>query len=211
MAGDGYIRVDPVKEGILPQRLSVGDVLHNTGNEFSLFTAALLFTHGGFDRDPVVEFASYYSEVSQHRPACIDLHREHEFFFSGLGVRPAPRMTKTVNWDKRLYAIPKAAADDCFAFLGGIGWAQPRSAFFARTFSYPADIPDPTEPFGGVLPVRLFGVAANSFVVFIDTGTAIPTVRLINTNKPLDILQSLGADIEAYRSIANPFEGETGG
>lgn len=210
MASRKYIQVDPVIDGVMPKRLSIADVLQTPDKPFSLFTPALLFTHGKFDRDPVVEFASYYSEVSSVRPFYIDLQREHEFFFQGLGVCPAPGTAEPrVNWDKRLFAIPAAAADDCFAFIGGIGWADPGTGFFGRTFSYTAEIPDPTDGFGAVIPVRIFGVVAQDFVSFIDTACSAPTVRLINTNKPLDVLQSLGADIEAYKRIIDPFTDET--
>lgn len=205
MANRNYIKVDPVKDGILPHRVGIADVLSNSGTDFSLFTAALLFTHGGFDRDPVVEFASYYSEVSLVRPVCLDLQHEHEFFFRGLGSRPAPRTAAVVNWDKRIYGIAGDAAADCFSFLGGIGWSNPKTGFFGRTFSYVAEIPDPTSDLE-MLSVRLFGVVGNNFVVFIDPASVVPAARLINTNKPLDVLQSLGADIETYKRIVNPGE-----
>lgn len=210
MAERRYIKVDSVKDGILPHRVSIADVLKDSGTDFSLFTAAMLFTHGGFDRDPVVEFASYYSEVSATRPVCLDLSYEHEFFFRGLGSRPAPGTQNVVNWDKRLYGIAASAAEDCFAFLGGIGWSNPKTGFFGRTFSYVAEIPDPTADLNN-LSVRLFGVVGNDFVAFIDTVPVIPTARLINTNKPLDVLQSLGADIESYKRISNPAEDDNDG
>lgn len=207
MSKRDYIKIDAVKDGIVPHRMSIADVLNGNEADFALFAPALLFTHGGFDRDPVVEFSSYYSEVSSLLPHAIDLTEDHEFFFRGLGTRPAPGSKKAVNWDKRIYGISGAVAENCFSFLGGIGWANPQTGFFGRTFSYLADIPDPTSDLQ-TLSVRLYGVAANNFVAFLDPSQVVPTVRVINTDKPLDVLRSLGADIDSYLRIENPFEDE---
>lgn len=205
MAPPDPIKIDTVKNGILPHRLSVSDVLRANDKEFVLFTPALLFTHGGFDRDPVVEFASYYSEVSSVRPACIDLQKDQEFFFRGLGVRPAPKTKTLVNWDKRLYAIPGKAAADCFSFLAGINWTQPATGFFAHAFSYTVDMLDPTAHQPTLLSVTVFGVAANEFVAFLDAGKTPPTVRFIRTATPHGTLQQFG--LSASRTeIINPFE-----
>ena len=205
MAKSNPIRVDTVKDGILPQRLSVSDVLQNAEKEFALFTPALLFTHGGFDRDPIVEFASYYSESFTVRPAYIDLYNDTEFFFRGLGVSAAPKTNVPVNWDKRLYAIPVSAADDCFAFLGGICWANPQTGFFARTFSYMLDIPDPIATRPELLSVRVFGVTTRTRIVFINGETVPPSVNVIHTTSPENMLRQLGAS-NTDKQLINPFE-----
>jgi hypothetical protein len=204
-----YIRVDSVVDGVLPQRLSIADALKTRGTGFSFFTPALLFTHGGFDRDPVVEFGSYYSAVSSSRVFCVDLQREHEFFFRGFGISCPPGGRNAVNWNKRLYVASADLAADCFSFLGGIGWGAPSSGFFGRTFSYELAVHDPTV---GPMPaenctltVRVFGVVAQNFVVFLDSSGPTPAVRKIFTAEPLAVLQSLGADIATYKTIVNPF------
>jgi hypothetical protein len=199
------IKIDTVKDGILPQRLSVSDVLRNSDKDFLLFTPALLMTHGGFDRDPVVEFASYYSEFSSARTACIDLCNDHEFFFRGLGIRFAPNTNKPINWDKRLYAVPKSAAEDCFAFLAGICWANSATGFFAYSVPHTIEILDPTAASAVALTVHAFGVAANNFVAYLDPKTSPASVRVISTDAPGDVLRGLGLSVKP-QLITNPFE-----
>ena len=214
MAERKYLRVDNVTDGLLPQPLSIADALKTRGTGFSFFTPALLFMYGGFDRDPVVEFGSYYSCVSSSRVFCVDLKRDHEFFFRGIGTAPAPGSRTTVNWDKRLYVSPQDMTDSCFAFLGGLGWSCPKTQFFGRTFAYDISIPDPTVSPTQQPPdisVRVFGVVAADFVVFLDPAASPPIVRKIFTPAPLDVLSTLGADIATYKTIVNPFMDDADG
>lgn len=148
--------------------LSCSDVLRQRDRPVSLFTAALLFTHGGFDRDPVIEFdARYPAESADLRPFGIDLRRDHEFFFRGLGIQPPPGRQTPVNWDKRLYAIDSSREEECFGFLGGISFSHPKTGFFGNSFSYNILIPDPTSSTGDILSVRVFGVYSNVFIAML--------------------------------------------
>jgi hypothetical protein len=158
-------------------------VLRNRERPVSLFTAALLFTHGRFDRDPVIEFdARYPAPSADLRPFCIDLRREHEFFFSGLGIQPPPGRPTPVNWDKSLNAIDQTREEECFGFLGGISFADPRVGFFGNSFSYQIEVPDPTSKTGATLPVTVFGVYSNSFIVMLAQRFNAPAIlRKIRT------------------------------
>jgi hypothetical protein len=161
---------------------SCADVLRGFEQKISLFTPALLLTHGGFDRDPVTEFdARFPSESEDNRPFCIDLKTDtNEFFFSGMGVHHLPGYPRPVNWDKRVYGIAKEREEECFAFLSGIAFSDPKTGFFASVFAYDLAIPDPTSWFNEVLSVKVFGVISNKFITMLDTrlkGT--PRVRQI--------------------------------
>lgn len=168
--------------------LSCAEALRNTGRELVLFTPALLMTHGGLDRDPVMEFdARYDIPGDDYRPFVVDLKRDHERFFDGLGLHALPGRTKPVNWDQRLYAINKEYAGDCFEFIGGIAWSDPKTGFFAEVMSFDMVIPDPTSKSGETLDVKVFGVLSNRLIAYLENrpGTT-PLARCVqNTGGPL--------------------------
>lgn len=149
---------------------SCADVLRGFDKKMSLFTPALLLTHGGFDRDPVTEFdARFPAESDDSRPFCIDLKADTgEFFFSGLGVHTLPGYPIPVNWDKRIYGIDKEREEECFAFLSGIAFSDPKTGFFASVFAYDLTIPDPTSWFNEILAVKVFGVISNKFITMLE-------------------------------------------
>lgn len=177
-------------------RLSCSEALRNSGRKLKLFTPALLITHGGFDRDPVIEFdVRLPDEDKDQRPFAVDLTRGDEKFFSGLGITQLPGSRQSVNWDKRLYAIDERRAEICFAFIGGIAFSNPKIGLFANVMSYDLNIEDPTSRTGERLDVKIFGVMANKFTAFLQdnpfgapiarsigvTGTALP-INLPRTN-----------------------------
>jgi hypothetical protein len=149
------------------RQISCSEALRDRGKKFCLFTPALLVTHGGFDRDPVVEFDARYGLPADYRPFCIQLKREHERFFAGLGVKAVPGH-KPVDWERRLYAIDEEYAGDCFAFLGGIAWSDPKYNYFASVMSYDMLIPDPTSKRHEMLTVKVFGVMGQNFLAYLE-------------------------------------------
>ena len=164
-----FRQLDPVTGIDEIQRISCADVLRQRQRPVALFTAALLFTHGKFDRDPVLEFDARYPAANPDmRPFCVELKRDHEFFFKGLGICPAPGTTQPVNWDKRLYAIDQSRTMDCFAFIGGIAFSNPETGFFGNAFSYDLLVPDPTSTKNDTLVVRSFGVMTSQFSAFLE-------------------------------------------
>lgn len=158
--------------------LSCADVLQSRNRTLALFTPALLITHGGFDRDPVIEFDARFPAAADQRPFCVDLRRESEFFFSGLGTAQIPGRPRAVNWDKRLYAIDVERKDICFEFIGGIAFSDPKRGFFAHTFSYDLQVVDPTARNYTTLTVTVFGVLANTFVAMLRPRINKPAVAL---------------------------------
>lgn len=149
--------------------VSCSDALRQRGRPIKLFTAALLITHGGFDRDPVVEFdARVPADSSDLRPFSIQLVKDSEAFFVGLGATLLPGRKTTVNWDKRLYGIDQDRAEACFSFLGGIAFSNPKTGLFAHTFSHEVVVRDPTSLQGETLTVTVFGITTNFAVCFIS-------------------------------------------
>lgn len=182
--------------------ISCAEILRRREKPVVLFTPALLFTRCGFDRDPMVEFNAYMPAPSSDlRPFCADLTKDSEWFFSGLGIMPAPGSTTPINWDKRLYLIDETRASECFGFLSGIAYSNPKTNLFASTFAYDIVIPDPTSRLRETLQVKVFGVIGNTFVAYLDYDRfslhSVPTVRVIHTHAPQLVLNSItGKQIE---------------
>jgi hypothetical protein len=190
-----FTKVEPVSGAEQVAALSCADALHQRENPLVLFSAALLFTHGGFDRDPVAEFdARFPAESADLRPFYVDLARDGEYFFSGFGSMPAPGRQRVVNWDKRVYCIDQRRKDECFEFLGGIAYSNPKAKLFANSFLHPVSVPDPTSKIGQFLDITVVGVMSNSFVVYLEPQWNAPAiVRKVSTTQPGLIPHSIHA------------------
>jgi hypothetical protein len=183
---DTFVKIDEVTGADAIARLSCADTFSQREHPFVLFTAAALFTRGGFDRDPVIEFdARFPAESKDLRPFFIDLTHPRECFFSGFGLSPPPGRQRAVNWDKRLYCIDHRRKDECFEFLGGIAYSNQNANLFASSFMQALLIPDPTSRTGQTLEVHVVGIMANKFVVYVEpqfNGPAV--VRRVSTAQP---------------------------
>lgn len=162
-----FQQVDEVTDAASIRALSCSEALRSRGVNFCLFTPALLFTHGGFDRDPVIEFDARYGLPADKRPFCVQLRKDNEQFFSGLGLAAVGHARTPVNWNQRLYAIDEEYSADCFGFIGGITWSDPKTNLFASVMSYDLTIPDPTSSRNEFLTVKVFGVLANTFIAYL--------------------------------------------
>lgn len=182
-----FTEVEAVPGDFEVPRLCVSDALRGMKSEVRLFTPALLITHGGFDRDPVREFdARFPAETADARPFVIDLQRDHEFFFRGLGVVGLDCHKKPINWDKRLYAIIESRAEECFEFLGGIAFSAPHRGYYANALSYDLTIKDPTSKTTAGLTVKIFGVLANTFVAYMQNDFVAPRAIKVPITGPVN-------------------------
>lgn len=183
---DTFVKIDEVAGADSIAPLSCADAFNQRENPLVLFSAALLFTHGGFDRDPVIEFdARFPAESSDLRPFCIDLARSSERFFSGFGVLPAPGRQRAINWDKRLYCIDQRRKEECFEFFGGIAYSNPAAHLFASSFLHSVVVPDPTSRTRQVLEINVVGVMSNKFVVYAEAQLNAPAIaRRVSTAQP---------------------------
>lgn len=178
---DSFDDVVPLSDTPELARLSCSDALRDTGKNLVLFTPALLLTHGKFDRDPVIEYdARFPVDDDALRPFCVDLKRDNEQFFEGLGRTVPPGKKKLVDWDRRLYALDASRAEECFGFIGGIAFSEPKSGYFGSVLSYDLVIQDPTSRVHNVLTVKVFGVLANTFIAFLEPRKhSTPVVKVI--------------------------------
>lgn len=147
--------------------VALSDVLHSREDEFFLFTPALLVTHSEFDRDPVVEFALRSDLPTDQLPFCIDLRKDSEFFFTGLGCKPLPGKARAINWDKRLYCLPAEGKDACVSFISGIIFSNPGSGTFGSVFYYDIPVVDPASSTLNKINVGVFGVRTNKAISFL--------------------------------------------
>lgn len=172
---DTFCQAEEVSSADAIAPLSCADVIAQRSPPLVLFTPALLVTHGRFDRDPVIEFDARFPAPSRDtRPFYTELTRGAEFFFSGLGVAALRDQPRPVNWDKRLYCVDATRAEECFAFIGGIAFSDPKTGFFGNTFFYNLRIPDPTSRQNQTLDVTVFGVATNSALIFLTERINLP-------------------------------------
>jgi hypothetical protein len=199
-----FRQIDAVTAADDITRLSCADVLNQREQPVALFTPALLVTHGGFDRDPVIEFdALFPADAKEDRPFYTELQRDHEFFFAGLGSKPFIAGRRPINWDKRLYCISKSRAEECFGFIAGIAFSDPKKGFFASVFSYDIRIPDPTSFRNQFLEVTVFGVLANTFVATLEPQLNKPAIaRKIHMATP-----NAGIEFLAAKKIVTVFDG----
>ena len=156
-----FREVENVTDAYSAPTIALSDVLRQQTADFFLFTPALLLTHSEFDRDPVVEFAARLPAEKDLMPFCVDLQRDKEFFFSGLGEKPIPGRQKVVNWDRRLYCVDASRKDDCVSFIGGIIFSNPKSGTFGNAFYYEIPILDPTARGYAEITIGVFGVRTN--------------------------------------------------
>lgn len=163
-----FHELDNVTDDYAAPVVALSDVLRGQDERFFLFTPALLTTHSEFDRDPVVEFVVRNSLAGDELPFCIDLRRDSEFFFTGLGVCPPPGKSKAINWDKRLYCVASSVKAACIEFIAGIVFSNPRSGTFGSVFYYDIPVTDPTSVSMAKIHVGVFGVRTNKYISFLS-------------------------------------------
>jgi len=89
-----------------------------------------------------------------------------------------------IDWNRRIYAIPKIMSEDCFNFLGAIGIAGPDN-FFARSVQYQLRVPDPFAiTLDSVIPTTVFGVLHNDYIAHLaPTRGYPPFVTTVHRNE----------------------------
>lgn len=195
--------IDPVTNADDIAPISCADILSQRERPVELFTPALLVTHGRFDRDPVVEFNALFPALTADlKPFAMDLKKDHEQFFSGLGVARIPNRPKPINYDKRLYAIDKSRAEECFGFIGGIAFSDPQNGYYAQTCSYTINIPDPTSKTQQLLNVTVFGVVANDFIAVLQERINKPALAV-----RLNVSGAAKSTVLQQRGIIGVFDG----
>jgi len=183
----GLTQTAVIKEHAPTTRLSCLAAMRERSGDVVCFTPALLVTHGKMPADPVGEFVARFNVAKDEQPFCVEVFKPVFPFFTGLGVSQISG--NTIDWDRRLYAIPRAQSSTCLNFLGGLGVSG--SDFFASAVTYEISIPDPTmSQFTNsavFIPVHIFGVLANNNVTYLEpNGVLPPFVKTIPANIALE-------------------------
>jgi hypothetical protein len=180
-------QTDAIQEHAPTRRLSCLEAMTERRGDIVCFTPALLVTHGHLPADPIGEFVSRFNVPAEDWPFCVELNPPTLPFFTGLGM--TTNQSEVVNWDRRLYAVPKAQADNCINFLGGIGISG--NGFFASAVTYELNIPDPTMPQFNItphlIPVVVFGVLVEDKLTYLSpNGVMPPFVKTIPAKQALE-------------------------
>lgn len=181
-------QVDAITDSRPVKRLSCVEAMRERRGEVTCFTPALLVTHGKLPVDPVREFAARFNIPNAAQPFCVEIPETRPPFFSGLGYSVLDGVS--VNWDRRLYAVPNATAQLCIDYLGGIGVHG--DDFFASSVTYELNIPDPTVSqfiHGGnfvTIPLYIFGVLIDNALTYLaPNGYSPPAVRTVPAREHL--------------------------
>ena len=136
--------------------------------EHVLFTPALLVTYGLMDRDPVGQY------VQHVRPDLAPVAMDGPPIFQGLG-KSNLQDSGLIDWDRRIYAVPKAGWTACRDFLGGLVLFDRRRMHYARMAYYELQVID-TWAFGRghilpelpYVPVTVFAVSTNRHFIYLE-------------------------------------------
>jgi hypothetical protein len=89
--------------------------LLDLAEHFIYFSPALMMQHGHFDRDPVADFITTREVPPEEGVIAVD----HETpFFYGLGRGLCAG--QLIDWDHRIYMIPKHRWEECQAYISSI-------------------------------------------------------------------------------------------
>lgn len=129
------------------------------------FTPAILVVVGKLPVDPVREFVARFPAANKDdRPFCLALPPTAPPFFNGLGATDLNG--ELIDWDRRLYGISRAGAENCFSFLGGVGVYG--ADYFASAAEHEIQLPDPLSLFvRKTIPVRVFGVLSGDSIFYL--------------------------------------------
>lgn len=149
---------------------SLPSTFQELSKHFEFFTPALMMTKGGFDRDPLTEYVISYSPNDEATPNILD---HDEAFFANMGHTAING--DFVEWDRRIYVIPRQHWQALRDFISSIAWSNPADKSFTRVHFREHEILDPiASKRGGVLtkaptfPVTVFGVSSTKAFVYLS-------------------------------------------
>lgn len=157
-------------------KFSQAESLSTLANEYKLFTHGLLFTHGGWDRDPISDWLVEWQP--EYAPVVIDLPSR---FLLGMECRDERRRLRS-EWCYKLLAIRQEGWDELFAFLSLVGAINRDAGYAARLLAQEVPIPDVVAlERKAVLPtvcplvsVVVFGVDSNKRAVYVEPAKSPP-------------------------------------
>jgi hypothetical protein len=138
--------------------------------EYKLFSHGLLFTHGGWDRDPLSDYLAEWSP--EFAPFVIDLPSR---VFFGMECRDERGRHRT-EWCYKLLAIRHEGWEELFAFMSLVGAVHRDSGYLAKLLAQVVPVPDALKlerkAFSlDVCPqteVVVFGIDSNKRAVYVE-------------------------------------------
>lgn len=177
--------------------------------EYKLFSHGLLFTHGGWDRDPLSDYLAEWNP--EFAPFVIDLPSR---VFSGMTCKDE-RGHRRAEWCYKLLAIRHEGWEGLFAFMSLVGAVQRDSGYLAKLLAQVVLVPDvlklERKAFSlDVCPqteVVVFGIDSNKRAVYIEPAKNPPLdkprVRMVAPDpETIDLAAKvLQGDPDPYKAI----------
>jgi len=116
--------------------VSQAGTLATIATEYKLFSHGLLFTHGGWDRDPISDYLAEWGP--EYSPFVIELPRRA---FLGMECKDE-RGRHRPDWCYKLLAICHEGWEELFAFMSLVGAIQRDSGYMARLLAQVIHVPD---------------------------------------------------------------------
>lgn len=164
------------------KQLSCLAAMRERRGEILCFTPALLVRVARFPVDPAQEYIARFNVPADQQPFCVELAPNSPPFFAGIGT--SELNGRRIDWNRRLYAVPKSAADSCFAFLAGISVHNRDSDTYAISLPKDITVPDPVDRNVKIM-TRVFCVLKNELLTYLHTwplAAAPPFVAEINAD-----------------------------
>lgn len=172
-----------------------GYTLQDMARDYEFFTTGVIHAVTIFDRDPVMEFNKLHPAANDELPVIIDYA---EPFFRGLGV--CLLSGSPVNFDRRLYAIPRHRWETLRNTICGIAMLHHPSQFYARLNFYELTMVDPfalkRAAVVSKLPtvtITVFGVSSNKSFAYLQPAAYPRLPYLVQEQPKADVLTEGGS------------------
>lgn len=157
-------------------KISRAGTLATVATEYKLFSHGLLFTHGGWDRDPINDYLVEWGP--EHSPFVIDLPRR---VFFGMECKDE-RGRHRPDWCYKLLAIRHEGWEELFAFMSLVGAIQRDTGYVAKLLAQVISVPDILAMEKNTrqliacsdVEVVVFGVDSNKRAVFCEPAKVPP-------------------------------------
>lgn len=106
--------------------------------DYTFFTPAIFVRFARLGRDPVGDYAAQYVMQAAERPRRIT---SSHLLFSGLGQQVL--QGELVDWDRRLYMVPKSKEQELIGFLLGMAAVAAGDRFYCRALGQWVSAYDP--------------------------------------------------------------------
>lgn len=176
--------------------------------EYKLFTHGLLFTHGGWDRDPISDYLVEWGP--EFAPLVIDMPSR---VIHGMECKDE-RGRQRADWCYKLLAVRHEGWDELFAFMSTVGAIHRDSGYLAKLLAQVVPVPDilaisrlTSISACPMVDVVIFGIDGNRRAVYVEPARSPPLDKPKVRSSPPDpetvelAEKILSGDPEPYKSI----------